>query len=52
MSFGIVALLWWIYTLMEVLRDLFPDRFLPTLTFLTGWAFALFALMSVTFTLK
>lgn len=52
MSFGILAVLWWIYILTEVLRELFGERFLASLTFLTLWSFLLFAMMSLTFSLK
>ncbi len=52
MSFGVTALLWWIYTLMEVLRDLFPKRYGPILTFLTLWGAVVFIVISLTFVLK
>lgn len=52
MSFGIIALLWWIFVLMEVLRDLFGPRYVPIVTFLSVWAFVLFVVISATFSLK
>lgn len=52
MSFGVMAILWLVYILMEVLRDFFGNRFLPNLTFLTAWGFLLFTVMSLTFSLK
>ena len=52
MSFGLMALLWWIFTLTEVLKDLFGPRYLPILTVTVLWGMALFGLISVTFTLK
>ncbi|MBO5222186.1 MAG: hypothetical protein J6C26_07715 [Clostridia bacterium] len=51
MSFGVIALLWWIFTLTEVLRDLLGKKYY-VLTFITLWGFALFALITVTFSLK
>lgn len=52
MAFGVIALLWWIFVLMEVLRDLFGPRYVPIVTVLSIWAFALFAVISATFSLK
>lgn len=52
MSFGIMALLWWIYTLTEVLRDLLGKRYFSILTLIVLWGVALMSVISVTFRLK
>ena len=53
MSFGITALLWFIYTLFEVLRDMFGEKNLVKSTLFIGlWGFALFLIVSLTFSLK
>lgn len=52
MSFGIVALLWWIFNLMEVLKDLLGNRFFPVVTFILLWGMGLFTLISATLMLK
>ena len=52
MSFGMMALLWWIFSLTELLRDLFGKRFLPILTLILLWSAALMTAISVTFGLK
>lgn len=52
MSFGVVALLWWIFNLMEMLKDLMGRRFFPILTFIILWSAGLFALITATFMLK
>lgn len=51
-SFGILALLWWIFFLMEVLRDLFAERNAATLTLMILWGLGLFTLISLTFSMK
>lgn len=53
MSFGITALLWFFYLLLDVLRELFGEKHLFKSTgFLVGWGFLLFLIMTLTFTLK
>jgi len=53
MSFGITALLWWIYILLEALRDIFGEKNLyKSALFTTLWGFLLFCLMTLTFSLK
>lgn len=53
MSFGITAVLWVMYVLLDVLRDLFGEKNLfKSVILIVLWGFALFALMSLTFTLK
>lgn len=52
MSFGVVALLWWIFNLMEMLKDLMGNRYFPILTFVILWSMGLFALITATFLLK
>ncbi len=53
MSFGIVAVLWMMYGLLEVLRDILGEKklFFSALT-VTLWGFVTFLLMTLTFTLK
>ncbi len=53
MSFGITALLWLIYTLFEVLRDMFGEKNLvKSAAFTALWGFVLFLIMTLTFSLK
>ncbi len=53
MSFGIVAILWLTYVLLDVLRDMFGEKHLFKSTVLTVlWGFLLFIIMTMTFTLK
>lgn len=49
LSFGLIALLWWIYLLAEVLRNLLANRFAPVLAWTVLWGLGLFALMTLTF---
>ncbi len=53
MSFGVTALLWLTYTLVEVLRDLFGEKklFFSTLLVIL-WGVVTFFMMTLTFTLK
>ena len=53
MSFGITAVLWFIYTLFEVLRDMFGEKHLVKSALFTAlWGFLLFLTMTLTFSLK
>ncbi len=53
MSFGIMALLWFFYLLVDVLRDLFGEKHLfKSTVLLVVWGFFLFLVMTWTFTLK
>lgn len=52
MSFGLIALLWWILSLGEVLKDLLGNRMFPILTLMIAWGSCLFWVISVTFRLK
>lgn len=53
MSFGITAVLWFFYLLLDVLRELFGEKHLfKSTAFLVVWGFVLFLIMSWTFTLK
>lgn len=53
MSFGIMAILWFFYLLLDVLRELFGEKHLfQSTVLLVLWGFVLFLLMSWTFTLK
>ncbi len=53
MSFGVTAVLWLTYTLVEVLRDMFGEKklFFSTLLVIL-WGFVTFLMMTFTFTLK
>lgn len=52
LSFGVIALLWWIFSLTEMLKTLFAPRYLLIVSLITLWGFGLFALITVTFSLK
>ena len=53
MSFGVVSLLWVVGNVLEVLREQFGEKHLFKSVVLTVlWAFLLFAVMTLTFTLK
>lgn len=53
MSFGVISLLWMISNVLEVLREQFGEKHLFKSVVLTViWAFVLFAVMTMTFTLK
>lgn len=53
MSFGIMAVLWLTYLLLDVLRDLFGEKNLfKSSALIVVWGFLLFLIMTLTFTLK
>lgn len=52
MSFGVVALLWWLFLLLEVLRDRFGAKYFPIITFVTVFGYLIFAVMTLTFSLR
>lgn len=53
MSFGVISLLWTVSNVLEVLREQFGEKHLFKSVVLTVlWAFLLFAVMTITFTLK
>lgn len=52
MSFGVVALLWWLFILLEILRDRFGAKFFPIITFVTVFGYLIFAVMTLTFSLR
>ncbi len=53
MSFGIMAVLWLTYLLLDVLRDLFGEKNLfKSSVLIILWSFLLFVIMTLTFTLK
>ncbi len=53
MSFGMTALLWFCYLLLDVLRELFGEKHLfKSVVLLVVWGFVLFAVMTLTFSLK
>ena len=51
-AFGTLALLWWIFSLTEFLKDLFGDRPAAVLTFIILWGIGLFSVVSLTFSMK
>ena len=52
MSLGVTALLWWLYQILELMRNLFRKKYLPVLTALTCYGFVLFCWLTFTFRLK
>jgi len=52
LSFGVTALLWWIFSLAELLKNMFGPRYLLIVTQVTLWGFGIFSLITLTFSLK
>ena len=52
MAFGVMAVLWWLYLLIEFLRESFGDRFFANLTFVTVYGLIIISVLTAIFRLR
>ena len=52
MAFGVLAVLWWLYLLIEFLRETFGDRFFANLTFVTVYGLIIISVLTAIFHLR